>query len=481
MSKLPALRLVRKAPANVGLIGRYITADEIKAQKRDLVYSELAARSFKGNAGDIAITTEGDQTVCLIGVTCCNDGPDVRKIGISFARTVSKVASVAIEVGDFDAGQLAEGILLGAYSYSEQKSDPAKPVLNKVALIGSAGKAAKESVRRAEIVAKATCLARDLVNEPGGSLLPAKFANIAKRLATNVTGFTVKVWGMPEIKKAKLGGLLGVNQGSDNPARLVEMTYKTKKKDAPTVALVGKGLTFDSGGLSIKPTAGMVTMKADMGGGAAVVGAMSAIAALAPEVNVKAWVPMTDNMLGGNAVRVGDVLKMRNGKTVEVLNTDAEGRLILADALSLASEAKPDAIIDLATLTGAAVVSLGNDMAAMMSNSDELAESVKKAAASAGEMLWALPLEKRYRRHLDSKVADLKNVGIRWGGSIQAALFLEEFVADGIDWVHLDIAGPAYADAPNDIFPAGGTGYGVATLVKLVEDFKATKTKKAKK
>lgn len=477
MSKLPALRLVRKAPANVDLVGRFITSDEVEEQKRDLVWAELAARSFKGKVGEIAITTEGGQPVCLMGITSKCGSPDARKIGIGFARAVSKVSSVAIEVGDLDAGELAEGILLGAYVYNDQKSKPVKPTLTKVALIGSGAKAVKASVERAEILAKAVWLARDLVNEPGGSLLPTKFANIAKRLATNVTGFTVKVWGLPEIKKAKLGGLLGVNQGSDNPARLVEMNYKTKKKGAPTLALVGKGLTFDSGGLSIKPSAGMATMKADMGGGAAVIAAMSAIAAIGPDVNVKAWVPMTDNMLGGNAVRVGDVLTMRNGKTVEVLNTDAEGRLILADALSLASEAKPDAIIDLATLTGSAVVALGNDTAALMTNNAEFGQSVKDAAKASGELVWELPLERRYRRHLDSPVADLKNIGTRWGGSIQAALFLEEFVADGLIWAHLDIAGPAFADSSNDIFPTGGTGYAVRTLVKLAEDFKAIKTK----
>jgi leucyl aminopeptidase len=239
------------------------------------------------------------------------------------------------------------------------------------------------------------------------------------------------------------------------------------------LALVGKGITFDAGGLSIKSAVGMSTMKCDMGGGAAVLGAMSALPAIKPQVNVKAWVPMTDNMLGGDAMRGGDVLTMRNGKTVEVLNTDAEGRLILADGLSLASEAKPDAIIDLATLTGAAMASLGKDYAALMSNNDALASQVEAAAENAGELLWRMPLPGRYRKLLDSPIADMKNIGGPYGGAITAALFLQEFVADGIPWAHLDIAGPAFSDSVTETGPKGGTGYGVRTLVSLITNFTA--------
>jgi len=308
------------------------------------------------------------------------------------------------------------------------------------------------------------------VNEPGGTLTPERFANEAKRVARQ-PGLSIKVLGLAEIKKAKLGGVLGVNRGSDLPPRLVEMSYRCGKRGAPTLALVGKGITFDAGGLSIKSSAGMATMKCDMGGGAAVIGAMSALPAIAPSVNVKAWVPMTDNMLGGDATRMGDVLKIRNGKTVEILNTDAEGRLILADGLSLASEAKPAAIIDLATLTGAAMVSLGRDYSALMSNNDELAGQVEAAADAAGELTWRLPLPSRYRKLLDSPIADMKNIGGPYGGSITAALFLQEFVADGIPWAHLDIAGPAFAESVQETGPKGGTGYGVRTLLSLISNF----------
>ena len=242
-------------------------------------------------------------------------------------------------------------------------------------------------------------------------------------------------------------------------------------RGAPTIALVGKGITFDAGGLSIKSSAGMSTMKCDMGGGAAVLGAMSALPALKPAVNVKAWVPMTDNMLGGDATRLGDVLTIRNGKTVEILNSDAEGRLILADGLSLASEAKPDAVIDLATLTGAAMVSLGTDYSALMANNDDFAAQVEAAADDAGELTWRMPLPARYLKLLDSPIADMKNIGGPYGGAITAALFLQEFVAEGLPWAHLDIAGPAFADSVQETGPKGGTGYGVRTLISLITNF----------
>lgn len=476
MSTAPEIRLSRRVPASSGVHGVPLTTEQVKNEDGgSLPWKQIAAQGFAGKVGESAMVTVDGSVRCLVGMGTGDkvDAAVWRRVGVTFVRAArrAKTASIAV-TGVTDIETLAEGIALGSYSYQELKSKPAKATLQTVSLVGTTSKKSKDAAAMGVAVAEAVNLARDFVNEPGGTLTPERFANEAKRVARQ-PGLSIKVLGLADIKKAKLGGLLGVNRGSDLPPRLVEMSYRCGKRGAPTVALVGKGITFDAGGLSIKSTAGMSTMKCDMGGGAAVIGAMSALPTLAPEVNVKAWVPMTDNMLGGDATRMGDVLKIRNGKTVEILNTDAEGRLILADGLSLASETKPAAIIDLATLTGAAMVSLGRDYSALMSNNDELAAQVEAAANDAAELTWRLPLPPRYRKLLDSPIADMKNVGGSYAGSITAALFLQEFVADGIPWAHLDIAGPAFADSVQETGPKGGTGYGVRTLLSLIENFTA--------
>ena len=471
----PDLKLARKIPAASAMHGRPITTEAVSDQTGDLPWNQIEAQGFTGAVGENCVVTLDGKVACLIGLGAEGsiDAHTWRRVGVTLARSASRVKSASVAVdGDTDIAALAEGIGLGAYAYNDQKSDPKAATLKSVVIVGTTSKASAAAMERGNALAAAACLARDWVNEPGGSLTPERFANEAKKVARQ-PGLTVKVLGIADIKKMKLGGLLGVNRGSDLPPRLVEMSYKSSKRGAPTVALVGKGITFDAGGLSIKTSAGMSTMKCDMGGAAAVLGAMSALPAIAPDVNVKAWVPMTDNMLGGDAMRLGDVLTMRNGKTVEVMNTDAEGRLILADGLSLASEAKPDAIIDLATLTGAAMVSLGRDYAAVMSNSDALAAQVEAAGAAAGELSWRMPLPAGYRKLLDSPVADMKNIGGPYAGAITAALFLQEFVADGIPWAHIDIAGPAFTDAVTETGPKGGSGYGVRTLINLISDFSA--------
>jgi leucyl aminopeptidase len=284
-------------------------------------------------------------------------------------------------------------------------------------------------------------------------------------------GLAVKVWDEAAIKKGKLGGLLGVNRGSTNPPRLVELTYTPKGTAKGFLALVGKGITFDAGGLSIKTGQGMMTMKCDMGGAAAVVGVMSVLNDLQVPCKVRAWIPMTDNMLGGDATRPGDVLRIRNGKTIEVLNTDAEGRLILADGLSLASEAKPDAIVDLATLTGACMVALGPKIAGLMSNNDAWVEQIEAASFSSGERVWHLPLPGDYMKMCDSAIADMKNIGGPHGGALTAGLILQQFVGDGIPWAHLDIAGPAFTDVEDGEWSKGGTGFGVRLLADLASNF----------
>ena len=259
-------------------------------------------------------------------------------------------------------------------------------------------------------------------------------------------------------------------RGSDEPPRLIELVYEPAGARG-AVALVGKGITFDSGGLSLKTADGMETMKTDMGGGAAVLAAMSVLPSLEPAVKVVGIVPTTENMPSGSAIKPGDVLKIRNGKTVEVLNTDAEGRLVLADGLSLAVEAGVDAVIDLATLTGACMVALGRTIAGLMGNDDALIDRVGAAAERAGEAVWHLPLPTEYRKDIDSDVADIKNTGSgRYGGALTAGLFLQEFVGD-TPWVHLDIAGPARADSDDGYVAKGGTGFGVRTLVETVLEF----------
>jgi leucyl aminopeptidase len=267
-----------------------------------------------------------------------------------------------------------------------------------------------------------------------------------------------------------LGGLLGVAAGSTQPPRLIELVYEPPEARA-TVALVGKGITFDSGGLSIKTAEGMETMKTDMSGAAAVLAAMSTLPAFAPGVKVIAIVPATENMPGGSATKPGDVLHIRNGKTVEVLNTDAEGRLVLADGLSLAVEAGVDAILDLATLTGACIVALGRRIAGLMGNNEAWIAQVRSAADRAGEAVWPLPLPEEYRKNLDSEVADIKNIGGgRFGGALTAGLFLKEFVGD-VPWAHLDIAGPARSEEDDAYLPKGGTGFGVRTIVEALRSF----------
>jgi len=264
-----------------------------------------------------------------------------------------------------------------------------------------------------------------------------------------------------------LAGLLAVNRGSLEEPRFIVIHYRPARKAKKKIALIGKGITFDSGGLSLKPAKSMETMKLDMSGGAAVIGAMSRLPHLGFDVEVTGYIPTTDNLPGGNAQKPGDVIRYLNGKTIEVLNTDAEGRLILADALALAARQRPDYMINLATLTGACVVALGAQVGGIFSNHQPLADQLMRCARETGEKLWQLPLVKEYREQLKSSVADMKNIGGAHGGAITAALILQEFVAE-IPWAHLDIAGPAFTEGDTAICPKGGTGFGVRTLLKFL-------------
>jgi leucyl aminopeptidase len=370
-----------------------------------------------------------------------------------------------------DAAAVAEGVLLGSYAFDGYKSGAKTPPLAAATVVGAQakGKEVKALVSRAEVVAGAVNQARSWVNTPARDMTPQAFADAARRYAKGLK-LDVTVLDQDALIAGGYGGIVGVGQGSANPPRLVRIAYRPFRAKKH-VAFVGKGITFDSGGLSLKPSDAMPKMKADMSGAAAVVAAVVAVAKLAPRVAVTAYAPMAENMPSGSAQRPSDVLTMRGGKTVEVLNTDAEGRLILADALVRAGEDDPDLIVDVATLTGACVIALGTRVSGIMANSDRLLHQIHDVAGRAGEQMWPLPLPGELREKLDSPVADIANVGAKWGGALAAGVFLREFVPDGLDWAHLDIAGTAVNDdSPYGYIPKGGTGSGVRTLVQIVED-----------
>jgi leucyl aminopeptidase len=337
-----------------------------------------------------------------------------------------------------------------------------------VTMLGSArqdARAAREAIRRGEIVAESTAWARDLVNTPALDATPDFLAREARKMAREV-GLEFKVWSKADLEKGGFGGILGVGRGSENPPRLIELRFKGGR--GTPVALTGKGVTFDSGGLSIKDAQQMEWMKSDMAGAATMLGAMRAIGRLKPKVNVIAAIPSAENLPGGSAIRPGDVLTHRGGKTSEVLNTDAEGRLILADALAFLAEQKPRAMVDAATLTGACMIALGDEIWGVMGNDRQVIRDLIDAGQDMGEPGWELPLWTSYRKQIDSSVADVKNIGNRYGGAITAALFLKEFVGD-IPWAHMDIAGVAFSDKPGDYWPKGATGNPVRTLIRFVE------------
>jgi leucyl aminopeptidase len=447
----------------------------------------LEGRGFKAAPGETCVVPGPDgRVVVAVGL-----GPEgeatvatYRRAAAALARATERQERVATSLLDsvpetLDrpavAQAIAEGFVLGAYRYTSLKSEPEPSRTDSFVIAGKGGKRVQAAIERGAAVAAAVCLARDLVNEPGGTLTPTAFAARAEELAAG-GGFSVDVLDGAAIEREKLGGLLGVNRGSDEEARFLKLAWEPERARG-TVALVGKGITFDSGGLSLKTTDSMVGMKGDMAGAAAVLATFSALDAVRPPVRVLGFLPLTDNMPGGDATRVGDVLRIRNGTTVEVLNTDAEGRLVLADGLAMASETEPDAIVDLATLTGACMVALGTKIAGLMGNHQGWVDQVEAAAEATGEPVWHLPLPDEMRKQLDSDVADVRNVGAaRWGGALFAGLFLERFVADGRPWVHLDIAGPADAAEDDPETRKGGTGYGVRTLLRLLSDFRKPKT-----
>jgi len=385
----------------------------------------------------------------------------------------STLALVNGQPGVEEVRAAGEGALLGSYDFTRYRTvsgkDRPAPVTSTTLVVPDARQQTySDAVRRASVLGQAVALCRDLVNTAPNDLHPAELAEAA-RVAGVAAGLDVEVLDQTALQAAGYGGILGVGMGSENPPRLVRLTY-SPEQPVTTVALIGKGITFDSGGLSLKPTTAMDWMKGDMAGAAAVVAAITAIAALELPVAVTAWAPLAENMPSGSAQRPGDVLTMYGGKRVEVVNTDAEGRLVLGDAIARACEDGPEHLIEVSTLTGAQIVALGHQVSGVM-GSDDMRERVVRAAGRAGEGMWPMPLPLDVRRTFDSDIADFKNLGDRTGGMLAAGLFLQEFVADGVEWAHIDIAGPSFnTSAARDYTPKGGTGAAVRTLVAVVED-----------
>ncbi len=378
-----------------------------------------------------------------------------------------------------EAGEaITEGVILGDYRFVKYKETTKKktdyPGLGGFKVVCDTGlNAVRQGVQKGRNAAFAARDARDMANEPGNGWTSADFATYAKILAKD-TGLTYRCIEKKEMEKLGMGGILAVNQGSFVPPRMVILEYQPQKK-SQTILLVGKGLTFDSGGISIKPSAGMEDMKYDMCGGAAVLSAMKAVAEEKPNVGVVAIVPATDNMSGANAVHPGDIIRHFNGVTSEVINTDAEGRLILGDALSYGIKTyKPDCVVDVATLTGAVIIGLGHHHTGLVSNNDKLVKQLEAAGRLAGEPMWRLPLTKAYKKQIESKVADIKNVGGRPAGTITAAAYLSNFV-DKTPWAHLDIAGTAWDFTEKTYIPKGPSGTAVRTFINFIRNWKGLK------
>ncbi|WP_405084508.1 leucyl aminopeptidase [Microbispora sp. NBC_01389] len=442
----------------------------------------LTAMGFTGKPEEVVkIPTFGELPAPLAVAVGLGEAPEgdydqetLRRAAGAAVRSLAGTPSAALALPArtaAEAAAVALGGLLGAYDFTRYRTggDRRPPVGEIVVLSGAAG--AEEAAERSATVAESVTLVRDLVNTPPSDLWPARFAEIAQEKGGEA-GLSVEVWDEVRLKEEGFGGIVGVGQGSVNPPRLVRLAY-SHPDASKKVAFVGKGITFDSGGLSLKPSAAMDWMKSDMGGAGAVFGALLAIARLGLPVNVVGYLCLAENMPSGSAQRPSDVLHTYSGKTVEVLDTDAEGRLVLIDGIARATEDAPDVIIDVATLTGAQIVALGWRTAGVMANDDALREEVVRIAGEQGEGAWGMPLPAELRKGLDSAVADIANLQPeRWGSMLAAGIFLREFVPQGVPWAHVDMAGPAFNKGEaHGYTPKGGTGALTRTLVAIAERY----------
>jgi leucyl aminopeptidase len=483
MATLPTLRLSRTAGTSAHLAVPTRPGEQVEVLGDVPVPAGLLVREkAKGDAGElVTVPRDADDTVTLIG-TGDASAAALRKTGAALARRAKSSESLTVDLRGLAVTAaalegLVEGLLLGSYSFAVKTVEPA--ALRDITVVVADPAALTPRFERAVAVARATATARDLVNTPSLEKTPVWLAAQAKTL---LKGLTVRVRDDKELVAEGWGGVTAVGMGSARPPRVIEATYDGGGRH---VVLVGKGITFDTGGLSIKPNDGMLSMKMDMGGAAAVLATLRVVADLKLPITVTAVACAAENMPSGTAQRPSDVIRQYGGTTVEVLNTDAEGRLVLADGIAYADRVlAADVILDIATLTGAMPVALGKKIAGLFSNDDTLATQLEQAAATSGERLWRMPLVEDYRQALDSGTADLRNIGNPKlklnGGSITAALFLREF-AGGRPWAHLDIAGPAWAGGDDEELTKGGTGYGVRLLVTWLEQLAATPAKRVRK
>lgn len=435
----------------------------------------LRESGFKAKPGEVLVVpTLGEMPARAVAVTGLGSKSDVNESVVRRAAAAaikrlserSVIASVLHRTHADGVPPALEGYLLASYAFTTYKSDPHPSKVQRLVFLGGTA----DGIERGVAISEATSLARDLVNEPAGTLTPEVLAQRARDVA-DVNGFECTVHDEKTLQERGFGGILGVGKGSTSPPRLIRLHYANGTATR-RLALVGKGVTFDSGGLSLKPAGSMEEMKTDMAGGAAVIGAMSALRRLGVEADVTAYIPAVENMPSGTAIKPGDVIRHYGGRTTEVNNTDAEGRLILGDTLALASEEKPDAVVDVATLTGSILVALGKKAVGLFCNDDGLCKEIEDAALAAGERMWRMPLYDDYLKDLDSEVADCKNSGPRHGGAIIAALFLQQFVGRGLKWAHLDIAGAARADGDYDEVTKGASGVATRTLIRWMEGYR---------
>lgn len=442
----------------------------------DLDRDALKAAGFEGKVGQ-TLSIPGTPMTVLVGTGKSLDPARLRDAAAAFARAAQRHSNLATDLAAASgldprtaARVVVEGVLLARYDYDTFKEKPANPALSSLTLLG-AGADAAEGIHRGRVEAGAACLARDLANAPPILLTATAMADFAAQVGPDM-GLEVEVFDEGALFEMGCGGLLGVNAGSTEPPRMIKLRFRPETGAKSKLALVGKGIMYDAGGIALKPADEVhATMKNDMSGAGAILAAMLSLRSLGCENEVTGWLMCTDNRPSGTALAMGDIIQIRGGKTVEVVNTDAEGRLVMADALVLAAEERPDAIVDIATLTGASMRALGTQIAGLMGNNQDLVDQVKSAGESSDEQVWQLPLARQYRRQINSPVADLKNLGGANAGAITAALFLDEFV-DGHPWAHIDIAGTAQNDEDTSWRPPGCTGFGARLLIDLAMNFR---------
>jgi len=452
-----------------GAISRLIADGDLRGKYNDLTLVHTIGKIPTAGVLVVGLGKPEELTLDRVRDVAANAARYLRRQRCRSAATVAHGAGVAGLEAEACAQAIAEGTLMGLYTFRRHKKrDEDETDLEELTLVeedASKLEALRRGVELGIVLAEAANFCRDLANEPSNVLTPSEMAERARAMA-HEAGLECQILERKDMEDLGMGALLGVAQGSQQPPKLIVLHYRGAPGEEGALGLVGKGITFDAGGISIKPSAGMEAMKGDMSGGAAIIAAMRAIGQLRPAINVTAIVPATENMPSGSALKPGDVLRAMNGKTIEIINTDAEGRLILADALSYARRLGLSPIVDVATLTGAISVALGNVALGAMTNDEAVLEKVKRAATAAGEKVWQLPMYEEYKEQIKSDVADMKNTGGRAAGSITAAFLLKEFVED-TPWVHLDMAGVDNYDKEKGVMVKGASGIPVRTLVQL--------------